>query len=156
MNMDLEKLRAIADYQFGYSTGAALFPDETKVEYSKKTGRPRHIFVGDTLLANYRPNDALFTITIAGAERVIEKVKSFDQFVVVIDDVLEFLEQGKNLFSRHVKEVGDGVKPGQETIILDTDGKVAAVGKAILTKDEMSKFKTGVAVKTRRGRKWHR
>ena len=87
---------------------------------------------------------------------LIENEEGFDQYVVVIDDVLEFLEQGKNLFSRHVKEVGDGVKPGQETIILDTDGKVAAVGKAILTKDEMSKFKTGVAVKTRRGRKRHR
>jgi len=156
MNRDLEKLRAIADYQFGYGTGAALFPDETKVEYSKKTGRPRHVFIGDTMLANYRPNDALFTITIAGAERIIDGVKKFDQFVVVVNDVLEFLEQGKNLFSRHVKEVGDGVKPGQETIILDTEGKVAAVGKAILTKDEMTKFKTGVAVKTRRGRKRHR
>ncbi len=95
-------------------------------------------------------------MTIAGAERIIEGVKDFDQYVVVVDDVLEFLEQGKNLFSKHVKEVGDGVKPGQETIILDTDGKVAAVGKAILTKHEMTKFKTGVAVKTRRGRKRHR
>jgi len=156
MNKDLEKLRAIADYQFGYGTGAALFPDETEVEYSKKTGRPRHIFSGDTLLANYRPNDALFTLTIAGAKRVIDGVKAFDHYVVVVDEVLEFLEQGKNLFSRHVKEVGDGVKPGQETIILDTEGKVAAVGKAILTKDEMSRFKTGVAVKTRRGRNRHR
>ena len=156
MNRDLEKLRAIADYQFGYGIGAALFPDESEVEYSKKTGRPRHVFIGDTLLANYRPNDALFTLTIAGAERIIGGVEEFDQYVVVVNDVLEFLEQGKNLFSRHVKEVGDGVKPGQETIILDTEGKVVAVGKAILTKDEMSKFKTGVAVKTRRGRKRHR
>ena len=156
MNRDLEKLRAIADYQFGYGTGTALFPDESKVEYSKKTSRPRHVFIGDTLLANYRPNDALFTLTIAGAERIIGGVGEFDQYVVVVDDVLEFLEQGKNLFSRHVKEVGDGVKPGQETIILDTEGKVAAGGKAILTKDEMSKFKTGVAIKTRRGRKRHR
>jgi 7-cyano-7-deazaguanine tRNA-ribosyltransferase len=156
MNKDLEKLRAIADYQFGYGTGAALFPDETEVEYSKKTGRPRHIFMGDTLLANYRPNDALFTLTIAGAERVIDGVKDFDHYVVVVDEVLEVLEQGKNLFSKHVKEIGDGVKPGQETIILDTEGKVAAVGKAILTKDEMSRFKTGVAVKTRRGRNRHR
>ncbi len=156
MNRDLEKLRAIADYQFGYGTGTALFPDESEVEYSKNTGRPRHVFIGNNLLANYRPNDALFTITISGAERIIEDVKGFDQYVVVVDDVLEFIEQGKNLFSRHVRDVGAGVKPGQETIILDTEGKVTAVGKAILTKDEMLRFKTGVAVKTRRGRKRHR
>ena len=156
MNRDLEKLRAIADYQFGYGSGAALFPDESKVEYSKNTGRPRHLFLGDALLANYRPNDALFTITIAGAERIISGVEDYDQYAVVVDDVIEFIEQGKNLFSRHIKDVGAGVKPGQEAIILDTEGKVAAVGKVILTKDEMLRFKTGVAVKTRRGRKRHR
>lgn len=156
MNRDLEKLRAIADYQFGYGSGNALFPDESKVEYSKNTGRPRHVFIGAALLANYRPNDALFTLTIAGAKRLVECVEGFDQYVVVVDEVLEFIEDGKNLFSRHVKEVGAGVKPGQELVILDTDGKVAAVGKTILTKDEMMSFKTGVAVKTRRGRNRHR
>ena len=76
--------------------------------------------------------------------------------MVVFDDVIEFIEQGKNLFSKHVKEVGANIKPGQEAIILDSEGKVAAVGKVILTRDEMLKFKTGVAIKTRRGRKRHR
>ncbi len=156
MNRDLEKLRSIADYQFGFGAGVALFPDDCRVEYSKNTSRPRHIWSGETLLANYRPNDALFTITIAGAERIITQKKDYDQYVVVIDDVLEFIEDGKNLFAKHVKEVGEGVKPGQEVIILDSDGKVAAVGKSILAKDEMFAFKTGLAVKTRRGRNRHK
>lgn len=155
MNRDLEKLRSIADYQFGYGAGAALFPDEINVVYSKKTKRPRHIWEGKTLLANYRPNDALFTITIAGAKRIIAQKPDFDQYVVVIDEVLEFIEEGKNLFARHVKEVGEGVKPGQEVIILDTKGVVAAVGKSILSKNEMLSFKTGQAVKVRRGRNRH-
>jgi len=155
MNRDLEKLRSIADYQFGYGAGAALFPDEINVVYSKKTKRPRHIWDGKTLLANYRPNDALFTITIAGANRIIAQKPDFDQYVVVIDEVLEFIEEGKNLFARHVKDVGAGVKPGQEVIILDSEGKVAAVGKSILSKNEMYAFKTGQAVKVRRGRNRH-
>ena len=156
MNRDLEKLRSIVDYQFGYGAGAVLFPDDARVEYSKNTSRPRHIWDGDTLLANYRPNDALFTITIAGAERLVSLKKDYDQYVVVVDDVLEFIEEGKNLFAKHVKKVGSGVKPGQEVIILDTDGKVAAVGKSILSKDEMYAFKTGLAVKIRRGRNRHK
>jgi predicted RNA-binding protein (TIGR00451 family) len=156
MNRDLEKLRSIADYQFGYGAGVALFPDEARVEYSKNTSRPRHIWDGKTLLANYRPNDALFTITIAGAERIIAQKTDFDQYVVVIDDVLEFIEEGKNLFARHVKDVGAGVRPGQEVIILDSDGKVAAVGKSILSKNEMYAFSTGQAVKIRRGRNRHK
>ncbi len=156
MNKDLEKLRSIADYQFGYGVGEALFPDNVRVEYSRNTDRPRHIWQGKTLLANYRPTDALFTLTIAGAERIIKNVKSYDQQVVVCDEVLEFIENGKNLFAKHVDEVGTGVKPGQEVIVLDTEGMVAAVGKSVLSRDEMYAFNRGQAVKIRRGRKRHR
>ena len=156
MNRDLEKLRSIADYQFGFGAGEAIFPDNARIQYSKNTGRPRHIWDGDILLANYRPNDALYTITIAGAERLVSKKKDYDQYVVVVDDVLEFIEDGKNLFAKHVKDVGSGVKPGQEVVVLDSDGMVAAVGKSILSKDEMYAFKTGLAVKIRRGRNKHK
>lgn len=155
MNRDLEKLRSIADYQFGFGAGNALFPDDINVVYSPKTKRPRHIWQKTTLLANYRPNDAMFTLTIAGAKRIISQKEDYDQYVVVVDEVLEFIEDGKNLFAKHVKEVGEGVNPGQEVIILDTEGEVVAVGKSILSKNEMTTFKTGQAVKVRRGRKRH-
>ena len=108
MNRDLEKLRAIADYQFGYGAGTALFPDESEVEYSKNTGRPRHVFIGNTLLANYRPNDALFTITISGAKRIIEDVKGFDQYVVVVDDVVT--TAGSTLRAIEAAEAGKGIE----------------------------------------------
>ena len=96
MNDDIEKLRSIADFQFGYGAGEALFPDSIRIEYSKNTNRPRHIFLDDVMLANYRPTDALFTITIAGAER-LNNLPGFISYVVVLDDVLEFIEDGKNL-----------------------------------------------------------
>jgi predicted RNA-binding protein (TIGR00451 family) len=152
---DLDRLRAIADFQFGNGAGALLFPEGTWIEYSKNTSKPRHISIDDTLLANYRPTDALFTITIAGAER-LNKLSDYSGYVVVIDAVLEFIEQGKNLFAKHVQEVGLGIRPGDEVIIRDSTGYVAAVGKAILTSEEMVRFKKGIAVKTRRGRSRHR
>ena len=154
MNEDLERLRGIADYQFGHGAGALLFPDGTRIEYSKNTSRPRHLYVDDVNVANYRPNDALFTITIAGAER-LNSLSAFTGYVVVIDDVLEFIEQGKNLFARHVAEAGPGIRPDDEVIVRDTKGEVVAVGKAILTSDEMLRFKTGLAVNIRRGRERH-
>jgi 7-cyano-7-deazaguanine tRNA-ribosyltransferase len=155
MNEDLEKLRAIADYQFGHGAGAELFPDGIRIEYSINTGRPRHIFIDDVMVANYRPNDAVFTITIAGAER-LNTLSGFTGFVVVVDDVLEFIEQGKNLFAMHVLEVGPGIRPDDEVIVRDSSGRVAAVGKAVLTSDEMMRFKNGQAVNIRRGRERHR
>ena len=155
MNEDLERLRGIADYQFGYGAGALLFPDSTRIEYSKNTNRPRHIYVDDVMVANYRPTDAVFTITIAGAER-LNKLEGLKGYVIVMDEVLEFIEKGKNLFARHVVEAGPGIRPDDEVIVRDTKGDVVAVGKAVLTSDEMLRFKNGQAVNVRRGRERHK
>ena len=155
MNEDLQRLRAIADYQFGYGAGETLFPEGIRIEYSRNTSRPRHIFHDDVLLANYRPTDAMLTITIAGAER-LNTLPSFTGYVVVIDDVLEFIVQGKNLFAKHVVEAGPGIRPDDEVIVRDTSGSVVAVGKAVLTSEEMLRFKNGQAVNVRRGKDRHR
>lgn len=155
MNEDLEKIRAIADYQFGHGAGAILFPEGTRIEYSRNTNRPRHVFLGDVMLANYRPNDAMFTITIAGAER-LNPLPDFNGYVVVVDDVLDFIVQGKNLFAKHVVEAGQGIRPDDEVIVRDSSGNVAAVGKAVLTSEEMTRLKNGQAVNVRRGRERHR
>lgn len=156
MNPDLQRIRAIADYQFGYNAGNALFPDTIRIEYSRKTKRIRHIFNEETLLANYRPNDALFTLTMAGAVDLVSKFDDFDYYVVVNDEVIEFVEQGKNLFAKHVVDAGHKIRPGQEVAVIDSEKNVIAVGKAQLTRDEMLAFKYGVAVKVRRGRTRHR
>ncbi|MBD3173296.1 hypothetical protein GF326_12590, partial [Candidatus Bathyarchaeota archaeon] len=119
------------------------------------TNRPRHIYLGDIMIANFRATDALFTLTIAGAKR-LNNLEGLTGYVVVIDDVLEFIEDGKNLFAKHVAEAGTGIRPGDEVIIRDTSGSVAALGKAQLTSKEMKRFKNGQAVDVRRGRKRHR
>jgi predicted RNA-binding protein (TIGR00451 family) len=155
MKEDLFKLRAIADYQFGFGAGSVLFPDGIRIEYSKNTNRPRHIFLNDTLLANYRPTDAMLTITIAGAER-LNRLSGFRSYVVVLDDVKEFILQGKNLFAKHVTAVGSEIRPDDEVIVRNKCGEVIAVGKAVLTSEEMKNFKKGMAVNVRRGKNKHR
>ena len=155
MNEDLDRLRGIADFQFGQGAGLLLFPDGIRIEYSRSTNRPRHIYLDDTMIANFRPTDALLTLTIAGAER-LNPLPGFTGYVVVIDDVLEFIEQGKNLFARHVVEAGPGIRPDDEVIVRDTKSDVVAVGRAVLTSDEMLRFKTGLAVNIRRGRERHK
>lgn len=156
MNEDLEKIREIANYQFGYGAGNALFPDSAIIEYSKNTGRIRHIFNGEKLLANYRPNDALFTLTIAGAEKLVRELPEIKCRVMLLEDVKEFIEDGKNLFAKHVVDASQNIRPGDETIVVDKGNEVIGVGKAILTPEEMKAFSSGVAVKIRRGRKKHR
>ncbi len=153
MNKDITRLRAVADYQFGRGAGAALFPDDTRIEYSKNTGKPRHIWAGEELVANYRPNDALFTVTIAGAGRLVAALEDFKYSVRVLDDVVEFVEQGKNVFAKHVRDAGESIRPGDEVVVVDGGGEVVAVGKSKMNRDDMLSFKTGTAVRVRRGRK---
>ncbi len=148
----MARLRAVADYQFGRGAGAALFPDDTRVEYSKNTGKPRHLYAGGELVANYRPNDALFTVTIAGARRLAD-LDGFKYTVRVLDDVVEYVEQGRNVFAKHVMDAGESIRPGDEVVVVDGSGEIVAVGKSKMNRDDMLSFKTGAAVRVRRGRK---
>jgi len=152
MNEDITRLRAVADYQFGRGAGAALFPDDTRIEYSKNTGKPRHLWAGEELVANYRPNDALFTVTIAGARRLVA-LEGFKYGVRVMDDVVEVVEQGKNVFAKHVRDAGESIRPGDEVVVVDGGGEVVAVGKSKMNRGDMLSYKTGTAVRVRRGRK---
>lgn len=152
MDRDLRRIRGIADYQFGAGSGEALFPEGIEIERSKNTGRIRLIRLDGSLLASLRPNDGLFTLTIAGAERLASKVKIGDSVVTVSDDVAEYVAQGRNVMARHVVEAGGGVRPGDEIIVVDSKKKVIAVGRALLNREEMLAFGVGVAVRTRRGR----
>ncbi len=147
---ELVRARGIADYQFGGGTGEALFPDGVEFEYSRNTGKLRHIHLGDTLLATLRPNDGVFTLTIAGARR-LSAVSNLGYRVTVSNDVAEFVSQGRNVFAKHVVAAGERIRPGDEVVVSTIDGNIVGVGRALLTRDEMLRFKTGVAVKTRRG-----
>ncbi len=152
MDQDLRRVRGVAEYQFGPGSGAALFPDGVSFEHSKRTGKVRFIRRGDVLIASLRPTDGLLTLTIAGAERLVSRVNPLGCTVTVLDEVVEFVSQGRNVFAKHVVEADDGVRPRDEVIVLDSKKRVLAVGRALLTREEMLAFGVGVAVKTRRGR----
>ena len=151
MDSELRRIRAIAEYQFGPGSGAALFPEEVRMIHSRNTGRIRHIHLGDTLIATFRPNDGVFTLTIAAAQRLLAEVPDLSYTVTVTEDAAPFISQGKNVFAKHVLRSGEKIRPGDEVIIIAEKSGVIGVGKALLIGDEMKAFKIGVAVKTRRG-----
>ena len=151
MDDDLRRIRAVAEYQFGPGSGAALFPDDVRIVHSRNTGRIRHIHLGDALLATFRPNDGVFTLTIAAAERLLVQVPDLGYTVTVNEEAAEFVSKGKNVFAKHVISAGEKIRPGDEIIIIAEKSGVIGVGKALLVSEEMKAFKIGVAVKTRRG-----
>jgi len=147
----LRRIRGVADYQFGKGVGDKLFPENVEIIYSKRTGRIRYVYLDGKRLATLRPTDGLFSLSIVGARRIAEYAVSAKCFVTVRDDVSKFIAKGGDVFAVHVVKVDDEIRSKDEVIVVDGEGKVLAVGRATLSGEEMRAFKTGVAVKVRRG-----
>jgi predicted RNA-binding protein (TIGR00451 family) len=147
----LRRIRSVADYQFGKGVGVKLFPDSVKIEYSKRTGRIRYVYLNGKRLVTMRPTDGLFSLSIAGAKRIVENACDAKCFVTVRKDVSKFIAEGGDVFAVHVVDADGEIRPKDEVIVLDEDGNVLAVGRAVLSGEEMKVFRCGVAVKVRRG-----
>jgi len=147
----LHKIRKVASYQFGRGVGEMLFPNNIDVVFSERTGKVRHIYVDGKLLATLRPTDGLFSLTIEGAKRLIAAMNPRQFWVQIQKEAVGFVGKGSDVFARHVLCVDDELRLGEEAVILDENNKVVAVGRAILSGEEMKDFKRGVAVKVRKG-----
>lgn len=147
----LQKIRSIADYQFGKGVGENLFPENVEIVYSRKTGRIRHVYANEKLLATLRPRDGLFSLTVTGAKRLWEHVQHGRLWVKVQDEAAPFVAKGRSVFAKHVIDVDEDIRPQEEVIVINEKNQVVAVGKAMLSGREMTAFKRGVAVRVRRG-----
>lgn len=147
----LRRVRAVADYQFGRAVGAELFPEGVNIVFSRRTRRIRYIYLDGKRLATMRPTDGMLSLSIRGARRIVERVASARCFVRVQDDVSKFIAEGGDVFATHVLKADDEVRAKDEVVVLDGNKKVLAVGRAMLSGEEMKAFKRGVAVKVRRG-----
>jgi len=147
----LNRVRSTADYQFGKGVGAKLFPENVDILYSKATGRIRYINLNGKRLATLRPTDGLLSLSIAGAQRIVENATFAQCFVTVQNDVAQFIAKGGDVFAAHIVKADDAIHAKDEIVVLDETGKVLAVGRAILSSAEMQAFKIGAAVKVRHG-----
>ena len=147
----LRKIRSVADYQFGKGVGNKFFPDTVRIVYSKNTGKIRHIYLGDDLLATLRPTTGLFILTIAGAKRLVSEVNPLQMWVKIQDYAEPFVAKGRSAFAKHVTEADDEIRPNEEVIVLSQKNEVLAVGRALLSGTELKAFSRGMAVRVRRG-----
>jgi uncharacterized protein with predicted RNA binding PUA domain len=147
----LRRIRSVADYQFGKGVGMALFPENVKIVFSRKTGRIRYVYLETKRLGTMRPTDGFFSLSIEGAKRIFQNRIPAKCFVTVRSDVAKFIAEGGDAFAAHVVRADDEVRAKDEVILLDEENNILAVGRAVLSGMEMQAFKRGVAVKVRRG-----
>lgn len=148
---DLETVRILADYQFGYGVGARLFPDNCIVEKSRRTGRIRRVWLEGELLATVRPRDGFLLLQLPAAIRLASIIPGRRYKVRLIDSrsVEEKVTMGGDILGWYILEADPLIVPGEVVIVLSNRGKVLAVGEALLSGIEMDEVKRGIAVKVR-------
>lgn len=146
-----QRVRYIADYQFGKGVGAKLFPESIEIVLSPRTGRIRYINLGGERLATLRPTDGLLSLSIKAAKFITENIPEAKCFVTVKNDVSPYIARGGDVFAVHVVAVDEEIRAKDEVIATDENRQVLAVGRAVLSAGEIQAFKTGVAIKTRHG-----
>jgi predicted RNA-binding protein (TIGR00451 family) len=148
---DLRKLRGIANYQFGSHLGNVFFKGPIELTRSGKTNKIRLIFRDGKLISTLRARDGFLALTPNGAKVILASMKKPPHVVVVRSDVVEFIRAGRNVFAKHVLSADSSIRPQDEVIVVGGRRQLLAVGRAVLAGWEMTQFKRGIAVKTRRG-----
>ncbi|MCL2288698.1 MAG: pseudouridine synthase [Candidatus Bathyarchaeota archaeon] len=151
MGKQLDKIRSIADYQFGKNVGEKLFPENVTFELSKRTGRIRFINLNGERLATLRPKDGLFSLSIKAAKHIVENIPEVKGLITLKNDVSQYIAAGGDVFAVHVVQIDDEIRAKEEVIIIDENRQLLAVGRTTLSAPEIRAFKTGVAVKVRHG-----
>ena len=142
----ISKIKHSIDSLFGIGV-SKFFPDDVDFTFSKKTGRIRTVSYNAKLLCTLRIDGGL-AITPYLAQQLM-KSKSFrENCVKVTEDAASFVKEGRSVFCKHVKWCGKKVRISADTPVL-FNGKVIAVGKAVLSYEMISDFERGVAIKVR-------
>ena len=146
-------IKAIADYQFGSVISDVLFEEGTisNIEYSKNTGRIKHVYVNDDLYLNYRPNIGLFTLSLKAARRILEKIDPPRLRVIVLNEISDFIKEGRNVFNKHVIDIDNSLRPLDEVIVVNQFDELLGIGRLKLPVPYVRSFNNGIAVIVRKG-----
>jgi 7-cyano-7-deazaguanine tRNA-ribosyltransferase len=148
-DFDIRRIRYVADYQFGKGAGDILLKGKIRFVKSKKTGKIRNIYSDDKHVLSMRASDGFFTLKIEGGRLLHDSFLSPLIRVIVFDDAVSFIREGKSVFAKFIKDADPGLRPFDECLIVDETDSFLGVGRCLLNRAEMLSFSSGVGVKTR-------
>ncbi|MEE9490609.1 MAG: PUA domain-containing protein, partial [Thermoplasmata archaeon] len=129
----------------------ALTDGEVRTVKSKRTGKIRNVFLNDVHVLSMRAHDGLFTLKLAGAETLHQMFGPPKMRVIVNADASEFVREGRNVFAKFVVECDEGLRPGDEVLVVDEEDALLAVARALMNREEMLAFQRGIASRVREG-----
>lgn len=149
MLFDELRVNHVAQMQFGPDIAKVLFQGAVSMVKSKKTKKIRNVFVNDTHVVSMRASDGLFTLKLYGGKK-IHKHSNPPRFRVLVDEeAVPFIKEGKSVFSKFVISADDSLRPYDDCIVVSENDEFLAVGQCLLSPCEMGVFRYGLAVKIR-------
>lgn len=147
-DLDLLRVKAVADYQFGHGASEALFKGNVDIIKSKNTGMIRNIHVDGKHILSMR-NDGFFTLKLDGGI-LLHKAFPFPRMrVIVTRDSEEFNRKGKNVFARFVKDMDNSLRPYDEVLVVNENDDLIGVGRTFFNWQEIRTLKKGMVVEIR-------
>jgi 7-cyano-7-deazaguanine tRNA-ribosyltransferase len=148
-NIDLKRIEAVIKMQFGIEASNILYDENLNIVKSKKTGKIRNIYFQKKHILSMRASDGMFTLKKDGALILHKYLRKPKLRVIIDDDAVPFVGEGKSVFAKFVLDCDSELRPFDECLIVDKNDTLLAVGRTLLNKLEMKAFEYGVAVKTR-------
>ncbi|AEC51580.1 hypothetical protein PNA2_0664 [Pyrococcus sp. NA2] len=130
-----ENVRKVFDYYFGVGAGKAILPDNGQVVGSKML----RLIANNTQTGTFQ--EGTISVTPFGMQRIYDSMRAY--WVEVDFDV-----RG-DVFAAGVNNADEKIRPNDFVGIV-RDDKVVAVGKAVLSGEEMVRAKKGIAVKVKK------
>lgn len=146
-----ETLDAIATYQFGPEVATYLLDSLRFTEVSRsRSGRLDRLYTTEGRAATLTTHGRL-TLGLVGAHAVHAAVDPPMHRVVLDDEAVPFVAEGRNAFAKFVTRVDPRTRPRDEVLLVDTTDDLIAVGRAALSAASMGAFDRGMAVSIREG-----
>lgn len=135
-NKSLRRMRSVARYQFNTKAGDYLIPEGSRI-----IGRfNKRILHDDEQIATFHYETGLFSLNLKGGRILNDINKNWVK--------IDFDLQTNTIFAPGVIDADPDIHPHDEVVILKND-EVVAVGKSVLSGEEMKKAIKGVAIRIR-------
>jgi uncharacterized protein with predicted RNA binding PUA domain len=140
--------KALIAYLFG-KPNKPLEVKSWSFEVSKKTGRLKYIRDSSGNLLFVMREDGTLAPSLLGARVLLDHGSGFN-VKVVMQSKLKLTASKYDVPSRYIKRVSGRVRPRTDVLLIDEEGSLYGVGRAVLSSHQLKFIKSGIAVKVRK------
>ncbi len=134
----------IIGYEYGHKAADRLSGGDLMVEYNVALNRIKQLYYNGELAFTIRASDGYLLPTMLGAEFI-------DSHAVVKGDAIPFIMKGRNVPKSMVIKIVNA-RAGMDIAVRDEAGSLVAVGRLLISPDELRGVGRGFIIRIRQHR----